>query len=93
MKVFALFLLVIVARSESADGQTNPLQGTILLSVDEPVREGARSSIELAANDSIGFPRYGGYGHTDYQLYEYANDDGVFDSSKGHNDLREMRPA
>jgi hypothetical protein len=47
MKVFALILLILVAPSESAAGQKNPLQGTILLSVDEPVREGERPSIEL----------------------------------------------
>jgi hypothetical protein len=32
---------------------------------------------QLAANDSIGFPRYGGYWQTDYQLYEYASDEAL----------------
>jgi hypothetical protein len=32
---------------------------------------------QLSADDRIGFPRYGGYLQTDYQLYEYADEDAL----------------
>lgn len=56
LKALALTLIILIGGSESAAGQADPLPGTILLTVAEPVRQGAPPSMVLTLATPQGYP-------------------------------------